>query len=81
MSAQVKTVNIHDAKTNLSKLIKRAESGEEIVIARGGHPVARLLPYALPSRHRMLGADRQTVHIDEHFDAPLPDDVLADFEE
>ena len=77
----MKTVNIHDAKTNLSKLIKRAESGDEIIIARGGHPVARLLPYAPQSRRRTLGADRQTVQIDEHFDAPLPDDVLADFEE
>ena len=77
----MKTVNIHEAKTTLSKLIKRVESGDEIIIARGGRPVARLLPYAPQGRRRTLGADRQTVHIDEHFDAPLPDDVLADFEE
>jgi prevent-host-death family protein len=77
----VKTVNIHEAKTNLSKLIKRVENGDEIIIARGGSPVARLLPYAPQSGRRTLGADRQTVHIDEHFDAPLPDDVLAEFEE
>jgi prevent-host-death family protein len=77
----LKTVNIHEAKTNLSRLIKRVEGGDEIIIARGGRPVARLLPYESKSRRRTLGADRQTVHIDEHFDAPLPDDILADFEE
>ena len=76
----MKTVNIHEAKTNLSKLIKRVENGDEIIIARGGvsRPPAAL---CAAERRRTLGADRQTVHIDEHFDAPLPDDVLAEFEE
>ena len=72
-------VNIHEAKTHLSRLLDRAARGDEIVIAKAGKPVARLVPF---SRHgdRVLGRDAGKVTIAADFDAPLPDDVLADFE-
>jgi prevent-host-death family protein len=76
----LKTVNIHDAKTNFSRLIKLVESGDEVVIARGGRPIARLVPYAAQARRRTLGADSQTVRIADDFDAPLPDDLMDDFD-
>jgi prevent-host-death family protein len=76
----MKIVNVHEAKTHLSKLLVRVEHGEEVVIARGGRPIARLLPYDAQKGRRVLGADRDVVRIADDFDAPLPADVLADFE-
>jgi prevent-host-death family protein len=76
----VKTVNLHEAKTHLSRLLARVERGEEIVIERGNRPVARLLPYAPRSAQRVLGGDRGRVRIADDFDAPLPEAVLAEFE-
>ena len=74
-----KTVNVHEAKTHLSRLLERVERGDEIVIARAGHPVARLVPVGRPGK-RVLGGDAPSGAIAGDFDAPLPDDVLADFE-
>jgi prevent-host-death family protein len=74
-----KTVNVHEAKTHLSKLLERVEAGEEVIIARAGHPVARLVPFARPGK-RPLGLDAGRGFIASDFDAPLPDDLLADFE-
>ena len=78
----MQTVNIHAAKTQLSRLVDQAAAGEEIIIARAGKPVARLVPLAAPlaAQKRVLGrlAGRLTVPAD--FDAPLPDDVLDAFE-
>jgi prevent-host-death family protein len=76
----LKTVNIHDAKTHFSRLIKLVESGDEVVIARGGKPIARLVPCDAQVRKRTLGADSQTVRIAADFDAPVPDDLLDDFD-
>jgi prevent-host-death family protein len=75
-----KTVNVHEAKTHLSRLLGRVERGEEIVIARSGRPIARLLPFLPNKTTRVLGSARGQVWIADDFDAPLPDDVLADFE-
>jgi prevent-host-death family protein len=74
------TVNIHAAKTHLSRLVERAAAGEEIVIAKAGKPIARLMPLAPPpaTQKRVLGRLQLTVPAD--FDAPLPDDVLDAFE-
>ena len=74
----MKSVNVHEAKTHLSRLLERVERGEEVVISRAGTPVAKLV--AIPATKRVLGADRGRVRIAPDFDAPLPDDVLADFE-
>lgn len=68
------TVTIHEAKTHLSRLIKRALAGEEIVIARGQTPLVRLtvVPEAQPQR-QLGGAAGVILHMDADFDAPLPD--------
>jgi prevent-host-death family protein len=72
-------VNIHDAKTRLSQLVERAEAGEEIVIARAGRPVARLVPLARPGRTRRLGLLNGRFRIPEEFNAPLPEEILQSF--
>jgi prevent-host-death family protein len=76
----VKTVNVHEAKTHLSKLLKGVTRGTEIVIARGGKPIARLLPLERARPLPVLGADRGKYTVPEDFDAPLPEAVLAAFE-
>ena len=63
------TVNVHDAKTHLSRLLERAEAGEEIVIARAGKPVARLVPYGSERPKRIFGRLRGQVVIRGDFDA------------
>lgn len=71
-------VNVHEAKTHLSKLLTRVEAGKEIVIARAGKPCARLVPYE-PRRRRTPGRIRGITVPPEFFD-PLPDDELAAWE-
>lgn len=71
------TVNIHYAKTQLSRLLERVEAGEEIVIARHGKPVAKLVPFA--SQHREPGRLKGKIHLKPDFDAPLPEDMAAAF--
>jgi len=73
----VKTVNVQEAKTHLSRLLARVARGEEILIARAGKPIARLVPVSPAPRERALGIDRGRATIAEDFDAPLPRDVLA----
>jgi len=72
-------VNIHEAKTRLSQLLLRVAAGEEIVIARAGKPVAKLVPIGERDR-RVLGTDRGRFQVPEDFDAELDDAVLATFE-
>ena len=74
------TVNIHEAKTHLSRLLARVAKGEEVVIARAGTPVARLQPFAPARKGRQLGTDTGEVFIADDFDAPLPDEVVKGFE-
>jgi prevent-host-death family protein len=64
-------VNMHEAKTTLSKLVELVESGEEVIIARAGQPVARLVP-AGAAHPRKLGAWKGRVWLADDFDAPLP---------
>ncbi|MDR0342745.1 MAG: type II toxin-antitoxin system Phd/YefM family antitoxin [Nocardiopsaceae bacterium] len=71
-------VGIHEAKTNLSQLLRRVSAGEEIVIARNGEPLARLIP--VQSRGpRQLGIDDGRFEVPADFDAPLPDELLDAF--
>ena len=72
-------VGVHEAKTRLSELLRFVESGHVVEILRGGSPVARLVP-AETTQDRVFGKDAGLVFISEDFDAPLPDDLLADFE-
>ena len=76
----MRTVNIHAAKTHLSRLVEDAAAGEEIIIAKSGKPLARLGPLAGRTGKRKLGGLEGKLRIPEDFDAPLPEDVLADFE-
>lgn len=72
-------VNIHQAKTQFSKLVEAANQGEEIIIARAGKPAARLVPIEQP-RSRTPGALKGRMRIAEDFDAPLPAELQAAFE-
>jgi prevent-host-death family protein len=72
-------INVHDAKTRLSQLLLRVESGEEIVIARAGKPVARLVPVRRAGRRRQGGRFVGQGRIAEDFNAPLPTELLATF--
>ena len=71
--------NLYDAKTNLSQLVDRAANGEEIIIAKNGVPLARLVPLAPEITPRRPGGWEGQVTISDDFDAPLPADVLAGF--
>ena len=74
-------VNIHEAKTNFSVLIKRALAGEQVVIARNGVPLLTLVPVKEKTKPRTPGLSLGKGIIHEDFDAPLPDDVVCEFEE
>ena len=73
------TIGVHDAKTQLSRLLQRAAAGEDVVITRDGEPVARLVRIG-GAEPRPLGLDAGTVTIAPDFDA-LPDEVIAAFEQ
>ena len=74
-------VNIHEAKTQLSKLLARVEAGEEIRICRAGKPVAKLVPASRRLKKRVAGRDVGRGWISDDFDAPLPDEILRSFYE
>lgn len=78
----MQTVNIHAAKTHFSRLLDAVAGGEEILIARAGRPVARLVPLqdATAPQRRQLGRLAGQVAVPKDFDAPLPEDVLKGFE-
>ena len=73
-------VNIHQAKTHLSKLIDAVMHGEEIMIAKAGKPVAKLVPISAVKPKRKPGALKGKIKISKDFNAPLSDDLLDDFE-
>lgn len=76
----METVNLYDAKTNLSRLVERAAAGEEIVIAKAGRPLARLVPMATRTTPRVLGLWADQVRIGDDFDDPLPEEIQRAFE-
>jgi prevent-host-death family protein len=69
--------DVHDAKTNLSKLLERVARGEEVIIARSGRPVAKLVRVA--AEPRKPGRLKGRIHMRADFDEPLPDEVMAAF--
>lgn len=73
------TVNVHQAKTQLSRLLARVEAGEDVVIARRGEPVARLVP-CKPRGKRRFGSMKGKIFVDDSILDPLPDDELAAWE-
>ncbi|MBI0327861.1 type II toxin-antitoxin system Phd/YefM family antitoxin [Burkholderia plantarii] len=76
----MQTVSIREAKTQFSRLVDAAAGGEEIVIAKAGKPAARLVPMAQVKVARRFDGLKGKIRIADDFDAPLPDDVLAEFE-
>ena len=75
----MKMVNIHAAKTNLSRLVEEAAAGNEIIIAKAGKPVARLVQLAKPARKRRPGMWKGLIKVHDNFDDPLPPDIAAAF--
>jgi prevent-host-death family protein len=76
----MQTINIHDAKTQFSKLIEAVVQGEQVVIARAGKPVARLTSINTQKLVRRPGALKGKITIADDFNAPLPDDLNSAFE-
>jgi prevent-host-death family protein len=74
------TVNVHEAKTQLSRLLVRVGLGEEIIIARAGKPIARLVGITEKPRRREAGSAQGQVWIAPDFNAPLPDEIVDAFE-
>jgi len=72
-------VNIHEAKTHFSKLLRRVAAGEEVVISRAGKPIARIVPIDERGK-RTFGLDRGRFTVPDDFDTPLQDEVLESFE-
>lgn len=75
-----KTVNVHEAKTHLSRLLEQVRQGEEVTIAKAGRPVARLVAVHERPKRREPGSARGTLSYADDFDAPLPDEVQRFFE-
>lgn len=74
------SINVHEAKTHFSKLLQRVMAGEEIVIAKSGEPIARLVPYKSTPKPRSPGSAKGQIWIAPDFDAPLPDEIIDAFE-
>ncbi len=75
----MRSVNIHEAKTHLSRLVEQAAAGEEIIIAKAGRPVAKLVPIEPRKQRRYPDSMAGQIRIAEDFDGPLPDELLAAF--
>jgi len=73
-------INIHEAKTHLSRIVDDVAAGAEVVIAKAGKPVARLVPLENAPRRKTLGLLKGRLEVADDFNAPLPPNVLADFE-
>ena len=74
-------VNVHDAKTHFSRLLSRVESGEEIIIAKAGKPVALLVPAERKVIKRMPGSAKGLIFMKNSFAEPLPEDIIEEFED
>ena len=72
-------VNIHEAKTHLSRLLLTVAGGEEVIIAKAGKQVARLVPCETPKSKRVAGRSRGKIVVPEDFNDPLPEDILREF--
>lgn len=75
-----KTVNIHEAKTHLSKLLEQVGQGEEIIIAKSGKPVARLVALNEKPKRRVPGSAKGTLSYTDDFNDPLPEEIQRYFE-
>ena len=73
-------VNVHEAKTHLSQLLEKVRRGEEVIIGKAGHPIARLVPIEPSPVRRSPGSARGRFRLARNFDAPLPKAILDGFE-
>jgi len=73
-------VNTHEAKTKLSELLKRVNAGEEVIIARAGKPIARLVSYTYKPEKRVPGSAEGRITMAEDFNEPLPENIIREFE-
>ncbi len=76
----VNVVNIHEAKTHLSRIVDEVAAGAEVIIAKAGKPMARLSPLGGVPRRKKLGLLKGKIKVPDDFNAPLPEEVIADFE-
>jgi prevent-host-death family protein len=74
------TVNIHEAKTHLSRLVDEVAAGAEIIIAKAGKPMARLTPISKPIRKKRLGLLKGKIKVPDDFNSPLDEETLSAFE-
>jgi prevent-host-death family protein len=74
-----KTINIHAAKTHFSTLVEEVAAGGEIIIAKAGKPVARLVPLEKKTLRKTLGMLKGKIRVSDDFDAPLPPEILRGF--
>jgi prevent-host-death family protein len=72
-------VNVHEAKTHLSRLLEQALAGEEVIIMRSGRPLVKLTPVSSAPRPRVIGSGKGDFVVPADFDAPLPDELLDAF--
>lgn len=72
-------VNIHEAKTHLSRLLEKVALGEEVIIAKAGRPIAKLVPVKNPAKNRPLGTAKGDFEVPDDFDAPLPKEIEESF--
>lgn len=75
-----KVLNIHEAKTHLSRIVEEVAAGKEVIIAKAGKPMARLSPITASVKKKNLGLLKGRIKIVGDFNAPLPDEVLETFE-
>lgn len=73
-------INMHQAKTQFSKLVESAMNGEEVIIAKSGKPVVKLVPISSKKPKRRLGVLKGKIKVADDFDAPLSEDILGEFE-
>lgn len=79
MPGGMRSVNVHEAKTHFSRILARVQAGEEVIIAKAGKPIARIVPIEA-RRPRTPDTERTSMWIADDFDAALPADLLDDFE-
>lgn len=77
--SRMKTVNLHTAKTHLSRLVDEVAAGEDVVIAKSGKPMVRLVPLTATARRTGFGSLKGKIRISGDFDAPLSDRLLRAF--
>ena len=80
LGCNMATMNIHDAKTHFSKLINRVLEGEEMIIAKGGKRIVKMVPFEEQASVRKGGQFKGLIEIADNFDAPLPDEIAKSFQ-